>query len=51
MLMQGTLGWLGSGALIGEGKMLMRRGRFLSQFAISEVTGRHDATDMAECLA
>lgn len=51
MLMQGTLGWLGSGALIREGKMLMRRERFLSQFAISEVTGRHGTTDMAECLA
>lgn len=50
-LTQGPLGWLGSGALLRGGKMLMSRGWFLSQFAVSEGTGRHDATDMAECLA
>lgn len=33
------------------GKMPVRRESFWSQFAILEVTGRHDAADMAECLA
>ena len=47
-LLRGTPGWLASGASVREGEMVVTRGRFSNQFAVSEVTGRQGAAAMAE---